>query len=604
MSLGPGFTRGGRGGTAAAPAATHLHPPAGRPYHAGMLRELSVQNLALIEDVRVELRPGFCAWTGETGAGKSLLLGALGLLLGERGSADLIRTGADELRVTGRFELGRPEQRAVAAEILQTTIDDDDLILTRRLSRSGRSSALVNDTPVAVATLRRVGEMLVDVHGQRESYSLLQPAYQLELLDAFGRLTDLRAKYAAAADRVRGLRRTYRTLSDARQSRQRDLALVRFERDDLDAANLTPGELPALARERETLVHAQSLAQFTGAVAGRLADDDGAAGAVVGRLVKDANRWAGFDPKLADVAARLAALRLEVDDLAETCRDLSERFEADPARLEEVEQRIGLLKKLQARYGKTPDELVAYRTTLDAREAELQQQEDDLAGIDAAAAAAFAELKDAAAALGKARAKVAKRLVADAQKHLADLGMPKAKFDAVLEAVPLDADPLSGDVPAAGTDHLELMLAANPGEPARPLRKVASGGELSRTMLALKTVFAAHDPVRTLVVFDEIDANVGGRLGDALGQKLASLGESHQVLCVTHLPQVASYAAHQWTIRKSSTAKRTATTITPLTTVEARVEELALMLRGESRSETTLKEAAEMLEAAGKLREV
>jgi DNA repair protein RecN (Recombination protein N) len=320
-----------------------------------MLRELSVQNLALIEDVRVKLHPGFCAWTGETGAGKSLLLGALGLLLGERGSAELIRTGADELRVTGRFELTRPEQREAAAELLQSPVEEDDLILTRRLSRSGRSSALVNDVPVAVATLRRIGEMLVDVHGQRESYSLLQPAYQLELLDAFGRLTDLRARYVAKAERVRELRRQFKELSDARQTRQRELSLVRFEREDLDAARLTPGELPALAKERERLVHAQSLALFTSTVAARLADDDGAVVEVLGRLVKDSHKWADFDAKLGEVSQRLEALRPEVEDLADTCRDLAERFEADPERLEEVEQRIAFLKKLQARYGKTPD---------------------------------------------------------------------------------------------------------------------------------------------------------------------------------------------------------------------------------------------------------
>lgn len=567
-----------------------------------MLRELSVQNLALIEDVRVELSPGFCAWTGETGAGKSLLLGALGLLLGDRGSSELIRTGADELRVTGRFELARPEQREAAREILQSAVEEDDLILTRRLSRSGRSSALVNDMPVAVATLRRIGEMLVDVHGQRESYSLLQPAYQLELLDAFGRLTDLRKKYAACADRVRELRRTFRDLSEARQTRQRELSLVRFERDDIDAARLNPGELPALIKERETLVHAQSLAQFTGTVAARLSDEDGAVAEVLGRLIKDANRWSGFDKKLEEVAARLEALRPEVEDIAGTCRDLSERFEADPDRLEQVEKRITFLKKLQARYGKTPDELIEYRATLDARESELQRQEDNLAGIDEQLKAAFAELVEAGSVLTRARARVAKKFVNDAQRHLIDLGMPKAKLDAVIEPIALVEDPMSGDVPAFGLDHLELLLTANPGEPARPLRKVASGGEMSRTMLALKTVLAAHDPVRTLVVFDEIDANVGGRLGDMLGQKLASLGQSHQVICVTHLPQVASYAGSQWTIRKTSTAKRTATTITQLATDDARVEELALMLRGESRSETTRREAAEMLRTAEKQR--
>jgi DNA repair protein RecN (Recombination protein N) len=567
-----------------------------------MLRELSVQNLALIEDVRVELHPGFCAWTGETGAGKSLLLGALGLLLGERGNADLIRTGAEELRVTGRFELARPEQRQAAAEILQLS-PEEDLILTRRLSRSGRSSALVNDAPVAVSTLRRLGEMLVDVHGQRESYSLLQPSYQLELLDSFGRLGELRQNYHSAADALRGLRRRFQELSDARQTRQRELSLVRFEREDLDNAKIQPGELPALAKERETLVHAQSLAQFTGTAAARLADDDGAVDVVLGRLLKEANRWAALDPKLQEVTQRLEALRPEIQDLAETCRDLSEQFEADPDRLEEVEKRIAFLKKLQTRYSKTPDELIAYRESLDAKEAALTRQEEDLAGIDRELRTAYAAMKEAAYALSKARGKVARKLTADAQKHLVDLQMSKARLDAMIEVMKLPDDPMSGDIPAAGIDQLELMLTANPGEPARPLRKVASGGEMSRTMLAIKTVLAAHDPVRTLVVFDEIDANVGGRLGDVLGQKLAALGHSHQVLCVTHLPQVASYAAHQWTIRKTATAKRTATTITPLTTEESRVEELAMMLRGESRSETTRKEAADMLQAAEKQRE-
>ncbi len=565
-----------------------------------MLRELAVQNLALIEDVRVELHAGFCAWTGETGAGKSLLLGALGLLLGERGSAELIRTGADELRVSGRFDLTRPGQREAASAILPVPVEEDELILTRRLSRSGRSSALVNDMPVAVSTLKRIGEMLVDVHGQRESYSLLQPAYQLELLDAFGKLTDLREKYTAKAARVRELRSQFKALSDAKANRQRELSLVRFEREDLDNAKLTPGELPLLVKERERLVHAQSLALFTSTVSARLVDDDGAVSEVLAKLIKDANKWASFDPKLAEVCQRLEALRPEVEDLADTCRDLAERFEADPDRLEEVEKRIALLKKLQQRYGKTPDELIAYRDTLDAKESALQKQEDDLSGIDATLRAAWSEMKVAADVLSKARAKVAKKLAADAQKHLADLGMPNAKLDASLEQISLPADPTAGDVPAAGIDQLELILTANPGEPPRALRKVASGGELSRTMLALKTVLAAHDPVRTLVVFDEIDANVGGRLGDVLGQKLAALGRSHQVLCVTHLPQVASYAAYQWTIRKASTAKRTATTITPLTSDDARVEELALMLRGESRSETTRKEAAEMLKTAEK----
>ena len=562
-----------------------------------MLRELAVQNLALIEDVRVELAPGFCAWTGETGAGKSLLLGAIGLLLGERGSADLIRTGQDELRVTGRFELTRPEQKAAAEELLQTTLADDELILTRRLSATGRSSALVNEQPVSVATLRRIGEMLVDVHGQRESYSLLQPAYQLELLDAFGKLTDLRQGYVAAADAVRDLRRRRKELADARQTRQRELALLRFERDELDATNLKPAELESLPREREKLLHAQSLAAFTGGVAERLCDAEGSVVAVLGRLVKEAARWAPLDKKLAEVAKRLEVLRPEVQDVGETCRDLAETFEADPGRLDAIERRLQTVQKLEGKYGRPAADLIVYRATLDAREKQLQGQEDDLAGIDDQLVGAFTAVKDAAAALTKARGKVAKKLAAAAEKHLVELSMPKAKLEAVLEALPLGDDPAAGELPAAGADHLELMLTANPGEPARPLRKVASGGEMSRTMLALKTVLAAHDPVRTLVVFDEIDANVGGRLGDVLGGKLAALGASHQVLCVTHLPQVASYAAHHWTIRKRTVGKRTTTAITKLAGDE-RVEELATMLRGDAKSATTRREAGEMLAAA------
>ncbi|QEL18789.1 DNA repair protein RecN [Limnoglobus roseus] len=563
-----------------------------------MLRELAVQNLAVIEDVRVELHPGFCAWTGETGAGKSLLLGALGLLLGERGSADLIRSGAEELRVTGRFDFVRPEQKAAAEAILNDTLAENELIVTRRLSRSGRSVALLNEVPVAVTTLKKLGELLVDVHGQRESYSLLQPAYQLEVLDAFGKLTPLREKYVTVADRLRLLRTRHKELSTARQNRQRELSLLRFEREELDAANLKPGEFPELQKEREKLIHAQSLSGFTANAAGRLYDDDGSVVETLGRLLKDAQQWAKYDDDLMAVAKRLEALKPEVQDIADTCRDLSETFEADPRRLDEIERRIQSLKKLETKYGRSVDELVAYRESLDQQEVKLQRQEDDLSAVEAELRPHFIELKAVADKLSGQRAKVAKKLAAEALTHLSDLQMGKAKLDVVLQTTPVGDDPLAVEIPAFGFDHLEIMLTANPGEPSRPLRKVASGGELSRTMLALKTVLAAHDPVRTLVVFDEIDANVGGRLGDVLGQKLSALGKTHQVLCVTHLPQVASYASAHWTIRKQTTGKRTATTITVLTSKEARVEELAMMLRGESRSETTRKEAAEMLNSA------
>jgi DNA repair protein RecN (Recombination protein N) len=563
-----------------------------------MLRELAVQNLAVIEDVRVELDSGFGAWTGETGAGKSLLLGALGLLLGDRGSADLIRAGAEELRVSGRFEFARPEQKAAVEAILNDAIADAELVIARKLNRTGRSGAWINEQPVSIATLKKLGEILVDIHGQRESYSLLQPAYQLEVLDSFGKLTDLRKQYAAAADRLRESRRRHKTLSDARQARQRELALVRFEREELDAAQLQPNEAAELPKEREKLIHAQSLAAFAAGAAARLNDDDGSVLESLGRIHKEALHWSKFDADLATVAKRLEAVKVEVRDLADDCRDRSETYAADPERLDAIERRLQAIKKLEAKYQKPAGELIAYRATLDEREATLRKEENDLAGVERELHSIFAEVKSIAGTLSKKRSAIARKLAAEAQEHLADLQMGRAKLDVSLVTKSIGEDPLLVEIPSDGFDELEILLTANPGEPARPLRKVASGGELSRTMLALKTVLAAHDPVRTLVVFDEIDANVGGRLGDVLGRKLAALGKTHQVLCVTHLPQVASYAAAHWSIRKRSGPKRTTTTIEELTNDADRIEEIALMLRGESRSETTRKEAAEMLKAA------
>jgi DNA repair protein RecN (Recombination protein N) len=561
-----------------------------------MLSELAVQNLALIEDVRVELYPGFCAWTGETGAGKTLLLEALGLLVGERGSGDLIRAKAEELRIVGRFELAQPEIRGAIETILGASGSDDQMILSRRLTRAGRSYAYANEQPVALATLRQLGNVLVDIHGQRESQSLLEPAYQLQLLDAFGDLDEFRHRYRTLAFRVRDLRRRHACLTAEKQQRQRELALLRFERDELGAVQLTPGELPSLVRERERLVHGQALQSFATSGCARLYDDDGSLVEQLGKLVREGQGWVDLDPALADVVRRLDGLRSDAQDVAETLRGLAQHWEADPARREEVEDRLQLLRRLETKYARPIDDLIAYHATLNDLEANLQSQETDQAAVEAELAEAFEQLREAGAELSRQRQRVAKRLATATQAELADLGMAEARLDAALEPIPLGDDPASADIPEWGFDHFELMLAANRGEPARPLRKVASGGELSRTMLALKTVLAAHDPVGTLV-FDEIDANVGGRLGDVLGEKLAALGQTHQVICVTHLPQVASYARHQWSIRKIYRGKRTATTITLLEEGQ-RLEELASMLRGESRGETTRQEAAAMLEAA------
>ena len=355
-----------------------------------MLRELAVQNLALIEDVRVELEPGFCAWTGETGAGKTLLLTALGLLLGERGSADMLRTGADELRITGRFDLASPALRQEVERILGASVEDDQVILARRLTRAGRSFAYVNEQPVAAGTLRQLGNVLVDVHGQRESLSLLEPAYQLQLLDAFGDLEPLRARYTTLAEKVRDLRRRHTELTAQQQQRQRELALLRFEREELDAAGLEAGELEELARERERLANAHALQSFAETGFARLYDEDGSVFEQVGKLLREAQSWLALDASLTEAVRRLEALASETQDLAETLRDLGQRWQADPERRQVVEERLQLLRRLQTRYGKPVDELIAYRAALDEKETALQRQEDDRTAIEAELSAAFA----------------------------------------------------------------------------------------------------------------------------------------------------------------------------------------------------------------------
>src|SRR5262245_53379362 len=291
----------GRGGGVLPPLPAPLPRAAAFHDNRDMLRELAVQNLALIEDVRVDLEPGFCAWTGETGAGKTLLLTALGLLLGERGSSELIRAGAEELRITGRFELPRPELRQELERVLGITLEDDQAILTRRLTRAGRSFAYVNEQPVAAGTLRQLGAALVDVHGQRESLSLLEPAYQLRLLDAFGDLGPLRQNYTALAEKVRALRKRHAELTAQQQQRQRELSLLRFGRGERDAAGLAAGEPGELTRERERLANASALQSFAEVGCARLYDEEGSVFEQVGKLLREAQSWRALDPSLADV---------------------------------------------------------------------------------------------------------------------------------------------------------------------------------------------------------------------------------------------------------------------------------------------------------------
>ncbi len=565
-----------------------------------MLRELSVQNLALIEDVHVDLEGGYCAWTGETGAGKSLLLTALGLVLGGKASADLIRSGKSEARAAAAFELKDPGLRAEIESTLGGSLDDDQLIITRRVASHGRGSAQVNGLPVTVATLHKLGEHLVDIHGQLEGRALLDPDQQRALLDAYGGHDDRIRAYRTAHAAHETLRRQRQSLLDSALARQRERALLEFERDELAAAQPEAGEYDKLTRQSQRLLSAEQIRTAAAAGYSLLYEADCSAQDLLTRVARTVDPFTRAAPELTEAVSTLERLADEAREVAFSLRDLGQGWDDDPARLEELEARMALYRRLAARFRCAVDDLAERRAATEGKLSALEHDEADLLALDLPVAAAWHALKHAAGQLTSARRKLSKDFARVIQGRLKPLGLGGARLIVAVETRELGDDPFAVTPPESGVDRVEILFSANPGEEPRPLRKIASGGELSRLTLAVKTVLAAVDRVPTLI-FDEIDAGVGGRLGSALGKALAELARHHQVICVTHLPQMASYADRQWVIRKRIERGRSRTTITALDQAE-RIEELAAMLRGDSAAEGTRQEAmAMLLEAQSKL---
>jgi DNA repair protein RecN (Recombination protein N) len=558
-----------------------------------VLRELSVQNLALIEDARVELREGYCAWTGETGAGKSLLLTALGLVLGDKASSELVRAGRGEARAAALFEVSDAALRADIEAILGGALDDDQLILTRRISAQGRGAAHANGLPVTVATLRALGQRLIDVHGQHEGRALLDPDRQRALLDAYGGVEPVLAAYRRTRSAHDALRRQRLELRAAAHERQRRRALLEFERDELATADPRPGEPEELVREARRLAHVEQLRTAACDGFALLYEADRSAQGLLDRVARLLEPLADAVPELSAAVADLGRLAAETREVAYGLRQLGRDEENDPARLEAVEARLALYRRLAARFRCGPADLVAHRAAIDEQLAAIDRDEFDLLRLDAPLAEAWRALNEAAELVSAARRKACKAFAKAIQARLKTLGLAGAGLSVEVETRPLGNDPTAASPSEDGVDRVEMMFAANPGEGPRPLRKIASGGELSRLSLAVQAVLAGADRVPTLV-FDEIDSGVGGRLGAELGRTLAELARHHQVICVTHLPQMASFARHQWVIRKQTERGRTRTTITPLDESD-RIDELAAMLRGDSAAEGTRQEAMAML---------
>lgn len=554
-----------------------------------MLRELHISNLAVIADARIELASGLNCFTGTTGAGKSLVIGAIEILLALRSPADMLRDGADEARVSGIFEVADERLLARAARLCDAPLEREapELLVTRRLHASGRTSASVNGHPITLPMLRGLAELLIDVHGQHDHQYLLRPSNQLEVLDEHGRLGQTRARHADLFRRLRDARRRLDELVAGAALRRGQLELLRFQADEIDGARLDPAEYAELCSRAAVLQNLERLKRDAGATHAALQDCDGsilerlrAAAAIVAEM-------ASIDETLKPVAQALRDGAAQVDDAAFELGRYMDRLDLDPSELAEVQDRLNAIHRVLSKHGDTVEAALARRAGIAAEIGRLDRDETDLAEAEALLTPLRREAEALAAELSRGRRRAADDLAPRVQRELAELGMERAAFRIDLS----ESEPS-----ASGRDAVEFVVQTNPGLAAQPLARIASGGELSRVMLALKGVLAAGDRVSVLV-FDEIDANVGGRLGATIGRKLLRLSRRHQVLCITHLPQIACYATRHLTVRKDVAGASTRTRVRAIDGDE-RVQELAEMIGGQAITETTRAQARELLAAA------
>ncbi|QIA27095.1 DNA repair protein RecN [Thermaerobacter sp. PB12/4term] len=574
-----------------------------------MLAELVIENIALIDTAHVEFGPGLNLLTGETGAGKSILIDALGLALGDRASPDRVREGAESGRVDAVFHIGQAPGPRLAAVLEEAGLQPDEdgrLILTREVSRAGRSTARINGRPVTTALLRQVGALLVEVHGQGDNQALLDPDQQLEWLDALAGagVAALRAQLADRVARLRELAARLRHLAANPRERERELDLLRFQRDEIDAAQLVPGEEDELVSRRRLLAGAERLARHLGEAYEALYAAGSSAADRLGEAARALEEASAIDPALAGLAQRVRGLEYEVEEAARDVRSRAGAVEHDPAALAQVEERLARLQDLKRKYGDSIEDILAYRRQVAERIAELEGAAERVAMLEAERQRILAEAAGLARQLHQARREAAGRLSRELRPILAALGMPGAGLSVAFQTVPDPAGvPWEGGtvrLTERGVDRVEFLLAPNPGEPPRPLARAASGGERSRVMLALRSLHVTAGEVPT-VIFDEVDTGVGGETAWAVGQRLAALARARQVLCVTHLAPITALADRHLAVRKETRGRRTRTTIRMLAG-EERLQELARMLGTGSGQEGT-GAARLLLERARKLRQ-
>ena len=580
-----------------------------------MLAELTITNFAIIERVDIRLDPGFNVFTGETGAGKSIIIDAVSFLLGGRADTSVIRADTELCTIEGIFCLS-PEERTDIDSLLEPdSLQNEDpnvLILAREIRRSGHNVCRVNGRAVRLSDLETIGQHLIDIHGQSEHLSLLQERTHLDFLDRYAGLGATRAAYAQQVRALRAVRHELDDLLRNERELNRRVDLLRYQIDEIAAAHLQPGEEEALAQERNRLANAERLAELSNEALTLLADEGNEQNTAIdllGQAVRALASLARVDPATESYHQRVEQIEYELNDVIISLRDYQGEIEINPARLNRVEERIALIRRLQHKYGDGIEEILAFETRAVKELDRIEHSEERIAELRVQEQALLREIGQRGSALSTRRRIAAARLSEAVEAELAELRMEGARFEvdlrwretsdgAIVESPPegVDVPPGRYDFDEKGLDRVTFVLSANVGEELKPMVKVASGGETSRLMLALKTALAQADQIPTLI-FDEIDQGIGGRVGGVVGHKLWGLSQARgeqgrQVFCVTHLPQLASYADNHLRVRKTVTEGRTRTVVDLLDQSE-RIRELAQMLGGES--DGTREIAAELL---------
>jgi DNA repair protein RecN (Recombination protein N) len=547
-----------------------------------MLKELRIKNLAIIDDLKVRFEQGFNVITGETGAGKSIIVDSLSLALGCRAQSDLIRSGEKEAVIQAYFEAeGLSEFRDIGVDI------SEGIILRRAISAAGKSRAYINDTMVSLQSLAEIGKALVDIHGQHEHQSLLSVDKHRHFLDSFGKLQEERKKIESLYREVESLRREETGLKQRIKERAHRLDLLRYQVQEIDSASLRPGEKEDLTGKKTILSNLGKLNESAETAYSAIYDAEGSCIERLSYVISKVKEMASIDHSATVILDMLESARPLIEDAAVSLRGYKDKHEFEPERLGEIDDRLESIRKLEKKYGEGIENIISYRSEAEKELKELELVDERLDSLEADLKISEEKLLSSALSLSEKRKEAARKMEGLVKGELKELALGKAEF--VLDIKREAISPY-------GIDRVEFLFSANPGEPPRPLAKIASGGELSRVMLALKSILADFDSIPVLI-FDEVDAGIGGKTAESVGKKLKAIADKHQVLCTTHLPQIASMGDFHLKTEKKQKEERVSVEVTELSG-KKRLYEIARMLSGNI-TDVSLKHAKELIESAG-----